>query len=130
MNTIEDILIEYPGSWLESLPKYQENIINELYSQSGDYDQVALSWLNASMPMNFPFGTEKGHSLFYEKILDEVEAFFSGDDRYKDSRLAILKESGATQSFITVSYTHLFYGPATERITQARAAVAAGGKGV
>ena len=28
MNTIEDILIEYPGSWLESLPKYQENIIN------------------------------------------------------------------------------------------------------
>ena len=52
------------------------------------------------MPMNFPFGTEKGHSLFYEKILDEVEAFFSGDDRYKDSRLAILKESGATQSFI------------------------------
>lgn len=100
MNTIEDILIEYPGSWLESLPKYQENIINELYSQSGDYDQVALSWLNTSMPMNFPFGTEKGHSLFYEKILDEVEAFFSGDDRYKDSRLAILKESGATQSFI------------------------------
>lgn len=100
MKTVEDIFKEYPDSWLQCLPQYQKNVLLELYSQLGDYDQVALSWLNASMPMNVPFGTERGHSIFYEKILDEIEAFLSGDERYKDSRLAMLKESGATQSFI------------------------------
>ena len=100
MNSIEDIFIIYPDSWLEALPKYQKNVIIELYSQSGDYEKAALAWLNASMSTNVPFGTEKGHSLFYDKLVDEVEAFFSGDDRYKDSRLAILKESSPTQTYI------------------------------
>lgn len=103
MNTIKDIFTEYPNSWIQCLPKYQQNVINELYSQLGDYNQVATSWLNASMPMNVPFGTEKGHSIFYEKVLDEIEAFFSGDERYKGNRLAILKESGAAQNFIVGS---------------------------
>ncbi len=100
MKAIENIFEEYPDSWLQCLPQYQKKVINELYSQLGDYDQVALAWLNASMSMNVPFGTEKGHSIFYEKLLDEIEAFFSGDERYKDAHLAILKESGATQNFI------------------------------
>ena len=32
--------------------------------------------------------------------LDEIEAFFTGDEKYKDSRLAILKESGVVQSYV------------------------------
>ena len=51
MNTIKDIFTEYPNSWIQCLPKYQQNVINELYSQLGDYNQVATSWLNASMPI-------------------------------------------------------------------------------
>lgn len=100
MNNIEDIFTEYPNSWLECLPKYQQKTINELYKQSGDYEKVAQAWLTASMPSNVPFGTERNHSIFYEKVLDEIEAFFSGDERYKDNRLAILKESGAAQNYI------------------------------
>lgn len=100
MNKIEDIFSEYSNSWLECLPLYQQKVINELYQQSGDYEQVAQAWLSASMPNNVPFGTGKHHSIFYEKILDEIEAFFSGDERYKDDRLAILKESGAAQNYI------------------------------
>lgn len=100
MNMIEDIFTEYPDSWLQCLPQYQQKTINQLYLQLGDYEQVAQSWLTASMPMNVPFGTEKGHSIFYEKVLDEIEAFFTGDERYKNNRLAILKESGAAQNYI------------------------------
>lgn len=100
MTTIEEIFTEYPDSWLKCLPNYQQNTINELYCQLGDYDQVAQVWLTASMSTNVPFGTQKGHSIFYEKILDEVEAFFSGDERYAENRLAILKESGAAQNYI------------------------------
>ena len=54
MNTIKDIFTEYPNSWIQCLPKYQQNVINELYSQLGDYNQVATSWLNASMPIPPP----------------------------------------------------------------------------
>ena len=32
--------------------------------------------------------------------MDEVEAFLSDDERYEENRLAILKESGATQTYI------------------------------
>ena len=49
MKAIENIFEEYPDSWLQCLPQYQKKVINELYSQLGDYDQVALAWLNASI---------------------------------------------------------------------------------
>lgn len=100
MNKIEDIFSEPHNSWLECLPQYQQKVINELYKQSGDYEQVAQAWLSASMSTNIPFGAEKHQSIYYEKFLDELEAFFSGDERYKNDRLAILKESGAAQSYI------------------------------
>ena len=100
MTTIEEIFTEYPDSWLLCLPGYQQKTINELYCQLGDYEQVAQAWLTASMSTNVPFGAQKGHSIFYEKVLDEIEAFFSGDERYSENRLAILKESGAAQNYI------------------------------
>lgn len=100
MNKIDDIFTEYSDAWLQCLPIYQQKTISKLYEQLGDYEQVAQAWLTASIPMNAPFGAEKGHSIFYEKVLDEIEAFLSEDERYKENRLAILKESGATQSFI------------------------------
>lgn len=61
---------------------------------------VANKWLTATIPTNVPFGTQKNPSIFFEKVLDEIEAFFTGDEKYKDSRLAILKESGVVQSYI------------------------------
>lgn len=100
MNSIEEIFTVEPETWLQSLPQYQLSIINKLHDQLGDYEKTAKAWLTASMPMNAPFGAEKGQSVFYEKVLDEVEAFLTGDERYKDNRLAILKESGAVQSYI------------------------------
>ena len=81
MTTIEEIFTQYPDSWLLCLPGYQQKTINELYCQLGDYEQVAQAWLTASMSTNVPFGAQKGHSIFYEKVLDEIEAFFSGDER-------------------------------------------------
>ena len=75
-------------------------MINQLYEQTNDYEKVANQWLSATIPSNIPFGTQKKPSIFFEKVLDEIEAFFSGDEKYKDNRLAILKESGVVQSYI------------------------------
>lgn len=36
---------------------------------------------------------QKTGNVFQTKVLGEIEAFFSGDSRYKENRLAILKES-------------------------------------
>lgn len=100
MNDISEIFNVDPNSWIDSLRTYQKNIINQLYSQINDYEAVANKWLTATIPMNIPFGTQKNSSVFFEKVLDEIEAFFSGDEKYKDSRLEILKESGVVQSYI------------------------------
>ena len=90
MNDISEIFNVDPNSWIDSLNTYQKNIISQLYAQTNDYEVVANKWLTATIPTNVPFGTQKSPSIFYEKVLDEIEAFFTGDEKYKDSRLAIL----------------------------------------
>ena len=34
------------------------------------------------------------------EVLDELEAFFSGDEKYKNDRIAILQEKSAVQTYI------------------------------
>lgn len=100
MTDISEIFKVDPSSWIDTLSPYQQNLINQLYEQSNDYEEVANQWLSATIPSNVPFGTQKKPSIFFEKVLDEIEAFFAGDEKYKDNRLAILKESGVVQSYI------------------------------
>ncbi len=100
MNHIEEIFQQDNQLWINSLPQHQQKTIEKLYIQLGDYEEVAKAWLSSSVPTNVPFGTQKKNSVFYENVLNEVEAFFSGDEKYKDNRLAILKESGVVQSYI------------------------------
>lgn len=101
MTDLNEIFVVSPESWLDALKPYQRNIIDTIYSETNDYEEVANRWLVSNgVPNNVSFGTKKNSSIFFEKVLDEVEAFFTGDEKYKDSRLAILKESGVVQSYI------------------------------
>lgn len=101
MTELNEIFAVSPESWLDTLKPYQRNIVDAIYAETQSYEEVANRWLIAnSIPNNAPFGTKKNPSLFYEKVLDEVEAFFTGDEKYKDSRFAMLKESGGVQSYI------------------------------
>ena len=100
MNDIREIFNVDPNSWIVSLNTYQKNIIDQLYAQTNNYEEVATNWLTSTIPTNVPFGTQKSPSIFFEKVLDEVEAFFNGDEKYNDSRLAILKESCVVQRYI------------------------------
>lgn len=100
MNQFEAIITGSSEEWLDTFPLYQKNTLAKLYEQSNNYEEVAQIWLTASLPNNAPFGSEKKSSIFYEKVLDEIEAFFSDDPKYEENRLAILRESGATQTYI------------------------------
>ena len=100
MNNLYEVFDVPPESWINCLPIYQQNIINDLYQQTNNFDKTAEAWLSASVPENVPFGTTKNSKLFLEKVADEIELFFTNDEKYKNCKLAILKESGAVQSFV------------------------------
>ena len=42
-------------------------------------------------------------NILFEKFLDEIEAFFSGDEKYEQERLSILGEKGAVQTYVISS---------------------------
>lgn len=100
MNSLNDIFEMDPEEWLKTLPKYQQTLINQMYLELGSYERVAQIWLSPSTPNNVPFGAGKDTKLYFDKILDELEAFFRGDKRYEENRIAILKESGAIQNYV------------------------------
>lgn len=100
MERIDELFAVDPNSWIDALQPYQRNMINKLYSENGSYEETAKAWLTASLSTTVPFGTEKGHSVFFDKVLDELEAFLSGDEKYKDDRIAILQEKSVVQTYI------------------------------
>jgi len=100
MTSINEIFDVAPEEWIKALPAYQQSTIADMYSEFGDYEKVAQEWLSPSNPMNVPFGASHGSKLYFEKVLDELEAFFRGDKRYEENRMAILKESGAVQNYV------------------------------
>ena len=100
MERIDELFTVDPNSWIDALQPYQKNTIEKLYAENGSYEETAKAWLTASMSTTVPFGTEKGHSIFYEKILDEIEAFLDGNEKYKDDRIALLQEKSVVQTYI------------------------------
>lgn len=100
MEHIDELFNVDPDSWIEALQPYQKKTIIKLYNENGSYEEAAKAWLSASMSTTVPFGTEKGQSVFLDKVLDELEAFLSGNEKYKDNRIAILSEKSVVQTHI------------------------------
>ena len=100
MQSLEELFCVEPESWISALPNYQKNMVEKLYSENGSYEETAKAWLSASMATTVPFGTEKGKSVFFEKVLDEIEAFLSGDEKYRNDRIAILQEKSVVQTYV------------------------------
>lgn len=86
--------------WLRALPQYQIKIIEQLYSQDSGYEEVVNKWLQAFPYDTVPFGTEQNQKVFYNKFLDEIEAFLRGDERYKSESDALLKNSSCIQTIV------------------------------
>lgn len=103
MATLEELLKGSETEWIDALPAYQREIIKSLISQGKTPEEAATAWLSASGPANtFTLGTVPGRSLFYEKLLDEVEAFICREDKYQEERNKLLTDfkSTAVQGYI------------------------------
>jgi hypothetical protein len=101
MAILDDALQGDEADWISALPPYQRDIVNTLLAQGKTPEEVATAWLSAAGPANtFPFGTRQGTTLFFEKLLDEVEAFFCRDDQYVEDKKKLLTGADTTKAFI------------------------------
>ncbi len=105
MAAFEEIFAGDETEWIDALPAYQRNIINVLISQNKSYDEIAVAWLSASGPINtFPFGGTQGSSkVFFEKLVEEIEEFLCGKDRYIEDRKRLLTGAEATKTVVISS---------------------------
>ncbi len=104
MATFEEIFTGNETEWIDALPVYQRNIINVLVAQGKLYDEVAIAWLSASGPANtFPFGTQGSSEVFFEKLVEEIEEFLCGKDRYTEDRKKLLTGAEATKTVVISS---------------------------
>jgi hypothetical protein len=87
--------------WLAALPRYQRDILEEMLDGSDPTD-VALAWLSTTGPRDTaPYGGARaGASLFYEKLLEQIQILLCGDEGYEEERAQLLREARAGRSAI------------------------------
>lgn len=92
MSGLQD-LFTADTNWLDALPSYQSKSIYQLIEQGKTYEEVAISWLTANGPSNtYPFGAQDTKSLFYEKLMEEVESFICREDSYVEEKKKIMTQ--------------------------------------
>ena len=98
---LNEMLSSDDPNWVEALPAYQREIVHELLGQGLSAEEAASKWLNSTGPSNtFPFGAGPGQSVFYEKLVEEVEAFLCGSERYAEDRKRFFAEFQAKHAYI------------------------------
>lgn len=99
MTTLDEALQGSDADWIGGLPKYQSDIIASLL-EGKTPDEAATMWLSASGPANtFPFGATRGASLFFDKVVDEVEAFICRDNAYTEDKKKLLTQVDVTHAY-------------------------------
>ncbi len=98
---LEKLFAEDPDRWISALPQYQEEIIRQLMKSDDDPDSVAGRWLKASGPSNtFPYGASKPESVFFNKLVEEMEALLCGSERYEQERATFLSNFNTTHVYV------------------------------
>lgn len=100
MENLNSLIKDNTNSWVDALPAYQKNRINQLLEKGYSTTEVAEIWLSASPKNIAPFGTEKGHNIFLEKIKDEFEGLLCGDSKYDDYRSKLLGEVSLSKGYV------------------------------
>jgi len=101
MPALEDFFSGNETDWIDALPNYQRKTINALLEQGKSSEEVAVAWLSANGPTNtFPYGAQKSSgSIFFEKLVEEVEGFICSEDRYIEDRKKLLTGAEATKTY-------------------------------
>lgn len=108
---LQQVLQGSASSWVEALPEYQRSLLEAMLANQSPSD-VAISWLATSGPRDTaPFGgVRAGASLFYDKLLSEIEALLCNGERYETER-EDLKNAASWTKMGIVSFIALIIGP-------------------
>ncbi|MDU7439469.1 MAG: hypothetical protein E7L05_02585 [Clostridium sp.] len=100
MEILNNLINDSTSSWIDALPTYQKNKINELLEKGYSTTEVAELWLSASPKNIAPFGTEKGNNIFLEKIKEEFEGLLCGDSKYDSYRSKLSNEVTLSKGYV------------------------------
>lgn len=107
MSTLEKLIVGDEEAWIAALEPYQADHIRSLRKQGRTPEEAAEVWLTIQGPSNtFPFGgdpTRRFRSLFYDRLLKEVEEFICGAERYQVDREKLLGELKPTHAYVISS---------------------------
>lgn len=100
---MELLLKGEPGEWLECLPRYQRDPLNQLLSAGKTYEEVALAWLSATASNTAPSGANRTASNgvpYLERVGFEIRAYICGSTRYKKERDGLFGQKGLVRSAV------------------------------
>jgi hypothetical protein len=102
MEELSKIIQSEPNDLLLSIDDYQAEIIKTfLISSSNNYLESADKWLNATTANTAKFGGEPNKAKIYrDKLLDELEKFLCGDEKYEEDRNKIGESQDKSQKYI------------------------------
>lgn len=102
MEELSNIIQSDQDALLSSIDDFQVEIIKSfLTSTSNDYLLSADNWLNANTANTAKFGGEPNKAKIYrDKLLEELEKFLCGDQRYEDDRKKIAESTDKSQKYI------------------------------
>ncbi|MBB6611791.1 hypothetical protein H7F15_12135 [Pontibacter sp. Tf4] len=105
MEKYNHILSKDEKELLGVLEQYQLDIINNFLEQTnGDYIESANKWLNATPSNTAKFGSQPSTSkLYQEKLLEEIEKFLCGDERYEEDRKKLNNTADTSSKFFISS---------------------------
>lgn len=104
MNEIVNIPeVEDLTEWLESIPKYQREIVRDLLEQTTP-EEAASIWLDSSIQNNSPFSSEGTNKKYSEYVFKEIHKLLCGNPTYSEERNElnnILKKNGSKEAIIS-----------------------------
>ena len=102
MEVLDKVLKSERGELLDTMPPFQKEIvISFLEQKNDDYLEAAELWLNSTPSNTAKFGAEqKKEKLYRDKLIDEIEKFFCGDERYSEERKKIAENGDQNQKYI------------------------------
>lgn len=104
MNEIVNIPeVEDLTDWLESIPKYQREIVSDLLEHNNP-EEAASIWLDSSTENNSPFSSDGTNKKYSEYVFKEIHKLLCGNPAYSEERNelnTIIKNNGSKEAVIS-----------------------------
>lgn len=100
---LDELLTGDVSVWLDALPSYQRDPLQELVARGLKPDDVMDAWLSASAENTFRFGADArvgDKTLFRDKFLLELEGFLCGSEKYSKERDGLLGEKSVVRTYV------------------------------